>query len=235
MVRPIKCISYLRVSTQRQGRSGLGIDAQRNAVAQLCDARGWIHVEEFVEVETGKNNNRPKLQEALALCNAMNAVLVVAKLDRLSRNTSFLTALQDSNVKFVACDMPDADETMVAMMAVMAQWERKAISKRTREALAVAKAQGKQLGAYRDGVYVGYKGTAEQAANARQAKAQLSRKRNKDKLLMLQRIDPENTLSLNEIARRLNDMSIETVSDPHGSKGYKWTATAVRRLKQYLA
>ena len=233
MMHNAKCIAYLRVSTQRQGRSGLGLEAQRLAVSQLAEARGWTVVEELVEIESGKNNKRPKLQEALAICKAMNATLVVAKLDRLSRNAAFLTALQETRVKFVACDMPEADETMVAMMAVMAQWERKAISKRTREALAAAKARGQQLGAYRDGVYVGHTGTPEQAAHARRAKAILTTNLNLEKLVMLQRVDPQGSMSLNQIANRFNEMGLTTVSDPDGSKGYKWTATAVRRLKQY--
>lgn len=134
-----KFVSYLRVSTAKQGASGLGLDAQRAAVAGFLNGGRWSLVREVVEVESGKRADRPKLAEALALCRLHGAVLLVAKLDRLSRNAAFLFNLRDAGVRFIAADMPEANEMTVGIMAVVAEGERKAISKRTTEALAVAK------------------------------------------------------------------------------------------------
>lgn len=142
-----KAVAYYRVSTAKQGASGLGLSAQRAAVEALCSSRGWeIIAPPFEEIESGKRNDRPQLEAALQRCKVTGAVLVVAKLDRLSRNVAFLAALQDSGVRFVAADMPEANELTVHIMAAVAQAERKAISKRTKEALAAAKARGQKLG-----------------------------------------------------------------------------------------
>lgn len=141
-----RVVAYYRVSTEGQGRSGLGLDAQREAVASLCRARGWEIVADFTEVESGKRNDRPELTAALHRAKVTGAVLVVAKLDRLSRNIAFLTALLESGTRFLAADMPEANELTVHIMAAVAQAERKAIGKRTREALAAAKARGTRLG-----------------------------------------------------------------------------------------
>src|SRR5215203_7291414 len=139
-------VSYLRVSTDRQGRSGLGLEGQRKAVEDYLNGGKWTLVAEFVEVESGKNDARPKLAEALALCRLHGATLVIAKLDRLSRDAHFLLGLQKAGVRFVAADMPEANETLVGIMAMIAQAERKMISDRTKAALAAAKARGKRLG-----------------------------------------------------------------------------------------
>lgn len=142
----MKYVAYLRVSTARQGLSGLGMDAQRAAISAFVTQRGGSVTETFVEVESGKVNTRPELSKALHLAKVTGATLVIAKLDRLSRNAAFLLALQDSGARFVAADMPDANELTVGIMALVAQQERQAISKRTREALQAAKARGQQLG-----------------------------------------------------------------------------------------
>ncbi len=134
-----KFVSYLRVSTAKQGTSGLGLEAQRAAVDSYLNGGRWSVIRELVEVESGKRADRPKLAEALALCRLHGAVLLVAKLDRLSRNAAFLFNLRDAGVKFIAADMPEANELTVGIMAVVAEGERKAISKRTTEALAAAK------------------------------------------------------------------------------------------------
>ncbi len=134
-----KFVSYLRVSTAKQGASGLGLDAQRAAVAGFLNGGRWSVIREVVEVESGKRADRPKLTEALALCRLHGAVLLVAKLDRLSRNAAFLFNLRDAGVRFIAADMPEANEMTVGIMAVVAEGERKAISKRTMEALEAAK------------------------------------------------------------------------------------------------
>lgn len=134
-----KFVSYLRVSTAKQGISGLGLEAQRAAVDSYLNGGRWAVIRELVEVESGKRADRPKLAEALSLCRLHGAVLLVAKLDRLSRNAAFLFNLRDAGVKFIAADMPEANEMTVGIMAVVAEGERKAISKRTTEALAAAK------------------------------------------------------------------------------------------------
>ena len=142
-----KFVSYLRVSTKRQGESGLGLEAQRAAVEGFLNGGRWRLVEEHVEVESGKDDrNRPALHRALEACKVYGATLVIAKLDRLSRDAHFLLGLQKANVKFVAADMPEANEMVVGMMALVAQAERRMISERTRAALAAAKRRGVKLG-----------------------------------------------------------------------------------------
>jgi DNA invertase Pin-like site-specific DNA recombinase len=144
-----KFVSYLRVSTQRQGRSGLGLEAQRAAVAGFVAGRGDL-VREYVEVETGKGadalDRRPELKAALAMCKREGAVLLIAKLDRLARNVHFVSGLIESGIDFVAADMPSATKTMIQMYSVMAEFERDQISARTKAALAAAKARGVVLG-----------------------------------------------------------------------------------------
>lgn len=139
-------VAYFRVSTDRQGQSGLGLEAQRKAVMDHMNGGDWKLVAEFTEVESGKKNDRPKLAEALDACRRQKAKLVVAKLDRLSRNAGFLLRLRDSKVDFKAVDMPEADRFTVGIMALVAEREAEMTSKRTREALAAAKARGKKLG-----------------------------------------------------------------------------------------
>ncbi len=145
-----KYVAYYRVSTTKQGRSGLGLQAQKTAVTNYLNGGRWDLVREFVEVETGKGRDalhrRPKLREALDVCKAQRATLLVAKLDRLARNVHFLSGLQESGVKFVAVDMPDVNEFTLHVLAAVAQQEAKAISERTKAALAAAKARGTKLG-----------------------------------------------------------------------------------------
>lgn len=142
----MKYVAYLRVSTARQGQSGLGLEAQRAAVTSLVNVRGGMLLETFVEVESGGLDHRPELQRALYLARVTGATLAIAKLDRLSRNASFLLTLQDSDVRFIAADMPDANELTVGIMALVAQQERIAISHRTKEALLCARKRGRKLG-----------------------------------------------------------------------------------------
>src|SRR6476661_7365355 len=142
----MRTINYYRVSTAKQGRSGLGEAAQRAAVEAFCNSRGWERLEEYKEQESGKRDDRPELAKALHHAKVSGATLVIAKLDRLSRNLAFLAAIQDAGTKFVAADMPEANELTIHIMAAMAQAERKAISKRTKDALAAAKARGQKLG-----------------------------------------------------------------------------------------
>ncbi len=126
-----KVVAYYRVSTDAQGRSGLGLGAQREAVGRLCRSRGWHIAAEFTEVESGKRDDRPQLEAAKHRAKVTGSVLVVAKLDRLSRNVAFLASLQDSGTRFLAADVPEANELTVHIMAAVAQAERKAIGLRT--------------------------------------------------------------------------------------------------------
>lgn len=142
----MRIVSYLRVSTAQQGRSGLGLDAQRAAIKAYAAQRHATVLRTFTEVESGQNNARTELAKALHLAKVTGATLVIAKLDRLSRNAAFLLALRDSGVRFVAADMPDANELTVGIMALVAQQEREAISRRTKEALTAAKERGRKLG-----------------------------------------------------------------------------------------
>lgn len=144
-------VTYYRVSTQRQGASGLGLDAQRVVVERYLSERAKTAVGEFCEVETGKGANalekRPQLRLALDLCKRTGATLLIAKLDRLARNVHFVSGLIETGVEFIAADMPNANKVMIQMHAVMSEWERDQISERTRAALTAAKARGVVLGA----------------------------------------------------------------------------------------
>ncbi len=139
-------ITYLRVSTDRQGKSGLGLDAQRSAVLDFINGGAANLIAEFTETESGKRNDRPELAEALAVCKKDKAKLVIAKLDRLARNVAFISNLMESGVDFVAVDMPDANRLTVHILAAVAEHEREMISQRTRDALQAAKARGVKLG-----------------------------------------------------------------------------------------
>lgn len=144
-------VTYYRVSTQRQGASGLGLDAQRVVVERYLSERARTALGEFCEVETGKGANalerRPQLRLALEMCKRTGATLLIAKLDRLARNVHFVSGLIETGVDFIAADMPNANKVMIQMHAVMSEWERDQISERTRVALAAAKARGVVLGA----------------------------------------------------------------------------------------
>jgi DNA invertase Pin-like site-specific DNA recombinase len=145
-----KFVAYLRVSTSRQGLSGLGLEAQRHAVAQYLQGGARTPCGEFIEIESGKGSNalarRPQLRLALDACKKHKATLVIAKLDRLARNVHFVSGLLESGVEFVAADMPEANKVMIQIYSVMAEFERDQISARTKAALAAAKARGVRLG-----------------------------------------------------------------------------------------
>jgi DNA invertase Pin-like site-specific DNA recombinase len=140
----MKFVAYYRVSTDRQGMSGLGLDAQRAAVAKHIGQAELVA--EFTEVESGRKNDREQLAHALSLAKRTKATLVIAKLDRLARNVHFISGLLESGVPFVCADMPEADRTFLQMMAVFAELEARKISERTKAALAQIKAQGRKLG-----------------------------------------------------------------------------------------
>lgn len=140
----MKYISYYRVSTEKQGLSGLGLEAQRQAVLNYIKPENIF--KEFTEIESGRKKHRPVLIEALQLCKETNGTLVIAKLDRLARNVAFVSTLLESGVKFLCCDMPTANELTIHIYSAIAQDEAKRISERTKSALAIKKAQGYKLG-----------------------------------------------------------------------------------------
>ena len=143
-----KFVAYYRVSTDKQGKSGLGLEAQQTAVKRWLDGGTWKLLASFTEVESGKRVQRPELAKALAYCKRHKATLLIARLDRLARNVHFISGLMEAKVKFVAVDMPEATPFMLHIYAAVAQEEARAISARTKAALAAAKARGKRLGSY---------------------------------------------------------------------------------------
>lgn len=147
-----KIVAYLRVSTDRQGRSGLGLEGQRAAVEAFVARTGAAIVREYVEVESGRNDERPKLAEALAFARRSKGTLLVAKLDRLSRSVRFIATVLDSGVEFAAADVPDANRLLLHVLAAVAEAEAKAISERTKAALQAARARGVALGTHNPAV-----------------------------------------------------------------------------------
>ena len=140
-------VSYLRVSTAKQGITGLGIEAQRQAIASYLNGGNWTLITEYVEQESGRRtDNRPMLQAALETCQRTKATLLIARLDRLSRNVAFIANLMDNGVQFVAVDNPHANTMTLQILSVMAQYEREVLSKRTIAALAAARLRGVKLG-----------------------------------------------------------------------------------------
>jgi DNA invertase Pin-like site-specific DNA recombinase len=226
-----KFVSYIRVSTQKQGKSGLGLDAQREAINNFLNGGKWKLVGEYREVESGKNSDRPELAKAMSLCRLHNATLLVAKLDRLARNVHFLSGLMEAGVKFVAVDMPEANETMLHFMSVMAQHEAKAISERTKSALKAAKTRGVVLGGLNTptgGVRMSQEhwtlvtrkgrllGTEKRSANASKWAA--------DVMPIIKDIRQGGAVSLRDIAVELNARGIPT------RRGGDWSAVQVKRI-----
>ncbi|GJE55758.1 recombinase family protein [Methylobacterium thuringiense] len=219
-----KFVSYLRVSTEKQGRSGLGLEAQREAVAGYLNGGQWSLVAEVVEVESGGKNDRVKLGEALRLCRLHNATLVIAKLDRLSRDAAFLLRLEGDlkrmGLRFVAADMPDANELTIHIMAVVAQAERQMISARTKAALAAAKARGTKLGGDRGNIHdIRAMGVA--ASVAKRTEKATQRAEDLGHLVLDLHRDGA---SLRHIAADLNVRGIET------ARGGQWSAVQVSRV-----
>ncbi|MGB6686837.1 MAG: recombinase family protein [Terracidiphilus sp.] len=216
-----KFVSYLRVSTQRQGKSGLGLEAQREAVVGYLNGGRWSLVAEIVEVESGKRSDRPELEKALRLCRLHKAILLVAKLDRLARNVAFISSLMEAGVKFQAVDMPEVNDMVVHILASVAQGEAKAISDRTRAALAAAKARGTVLGGLRwDITSVGEQGRAA-ALQARQASAA---KRRADLLPVIAEKQRQGVSTLRAIADALNADKIQA------PRGGEWSPVQVMRV-----
>jgi len=218
----MKIVSYQRVSTDKQGHSGLGLDAQRVAIDNYVRQRKAKVIQSFVEIESGKINERPELNKALHLAKITGATLVIAKLDRLSRNAVFLLTLRDSGVNFVAADMPDANKLTVGVMALIAQHEREAISKRTKEALQAAKARGRKLGNPNGAAALRRAGKGNSAGiKALQNKADKHAIALKQVIASLQEKGIE---SLGAISKRLNDDGILT------RRGGVWYKSSVRNI-----
>jgi DNA invertase Pin-like site-specific DNA recombinase len=216
-------VSYLRVSTDKQGRSGLGLEAQRKAVDDYLNGGRWELVAEIVEVESGKRSDRPKLDEALRLCRLHKATLVIAKLDRLSRDAHFLLGLEKAGVDFVAADMPSANRLTVGIMAMVADEERRMISARTKAALAAAKARGQKLGGDRGNLpAVAADGRAVSLAT-RQAQAA---RRTADLAPIIAELRASGVTSLSGIAVDLNARGIKT------PRGGEWSAVQVQRVME---
>lgn len=222
----MRFVSYLRVSTSRQGRSGLGIEAQRAAVASFLSASGADHLQEFVEVETGKRSDRPELNKALAMCRLHRAVLVVAKVDRLTRSSSFLHKLLDAKVDVRFCDLPQIEgptgRFLLQQMVAVAELEAAMISARTKAALQACKQRGTKLGGFR-----GRAGNARDTALARSARKLSADGRAWDINQVIKALDPAGSMSLRTVARALSARGIPT---PRG-RG-EWTAAAVQRVKE---
>ncbi len=212
-------IAYYRVSTQKQGADGLGISAQQTTVREWLKSHGGVLLEEFTEVESGRKVNRVELQKAITDCQLKKATLIIAKIDRLSRNATFMFQLQDSKLDIVACDCPEMDKFTVRLLAVFAEREAELISQRTKAALAEKKAQGVKLGGWR-GCAVCEK-AVQSAVQSRIAKADDYAEKIAGKLHRAQ----NEGLSLNAIARR---MIAEGVRTPRG--GINWTARTVKNV-----
>jgi DNA invertase Pin-like site-specific DNA recombinase len=218
-----KFVSYLRVSTQGQGASGLGIEAQRAAVTAFLNGGDWTLLREYREIESGKRNDRPELAKALAHCRMTGATLVVGKLDRLARNARFLLSVVEGSGDggVVFCDLPSlppgpVGKFMVTQMAAVAELEAGLISQRTKAALSAAKDRGVRLGGYRGGPVVDHRKATEARKNAADAFAHrvapmVSEMRGRG-------------LSLAEIAKALTDQGIQT------PRGGAWTPTSVRNV-----
>jgi DNA invertase Pin-like site-specific DNA recombinase len=216
-------ISYLRVSTGRQGKSGLGIEAQRSAVDVFLNGGQWSLVKEFIEVESGKRADRPMLEEAIRASRVYSAKLVIAKLDRLSRDAHFLLDLEKAGVDFVATNMPNANRLTVGIMA-MVGGRGPMISQRTKVALAEAKRRGTRLGGDR-----GVKPSPEargRALAATQARAEM---RAADLFPVIAELQERDATSLRAIANGLTRGGIPTARG-----GSEWSALQVRRVLELV-
>ena len=212
-----KAISYLRVSTREQGESGLGLEAQRKSVKTFAQANDFQVLREFQDIESGKHNERPGLRHALEEARARKATLIIAKLDRLSRNASFIMALRDSKVDFIACDLPQANTLTVGIMALLAQQERELISSRTKAALDALRARGVKLGSPKNNLT---DETRRKAAKTKREIALAAANGSLRHALTARKAG----YTLAKIAQELND------SGRTARRGGPWTASQVARL-----
>ena len=211
-------IAYYRVSTERQGESGLGLEAQREAVTRFLASASLLA--EFTEIESGKRHtNRPELLKAIEVCRRQKATLVIAKLDRLARNVHFISGLMETGVEFVAADMPQANRLTIHILAAFAEHEREAISQRTKGALAAAKKRGTKLGNPR---------WTESIAQAREIKDPIPPA---PQLIQMMQRHRSDGFTFRAIAAQLNGLGLRT---PRGSQWYAGTVRKAMRRVPYL-
>lgn len=214
-------VSYLRVSSGQQGKSGLGIEAQRSAIARFAEAEGFTIIAEHVEVETGKGSDalarRPKLAEALAASRKAKCAVVVAKLDRLSRDVAFISRLMAERVPFISAELgPDADPFMLHLYAALAEKERALISRRTKDALAAARIRGTRLGNPR---------IAEAREKARQQVSNKADHFARNVAPVIREIRATGANTFRAIASALNARGVPT------ARGGRWEAATVRNIE----
>lgn len=233
-----KYVTYYRVSTLRQGRSGLGLDAQKELVNTFLDMGNQV-LAEFIEVESGKVANRPKLLEAIEFCKSHNATLLVAKLDRLSRNLHFITTLEKTGVDFVCADMPEANTLTIHIFGAVAQHEREIISKRTKDALAQAKKRGVLLGAANPKI----RERLEVARRKKSTSTSISPKKyNVSREGKLRESTLDFVLSVKDIIEPLRNLGASNIKivevlnrqNIKTKKGGEWTLTQLHRVLVYL-
>jgi DNA invertase Pin-like site-specific DNA recombinase len=221
---PQSCVAYYRVSTQKQGKSGLGLEAQQRAVHDHMSRTNRKLLAEMTEIESGKNPDRPKLAEALKLCRLTGAKLIVARLDRLARNVAFVSRIMEAGADFEAVDFPQANRFTVHILAAVAEYEARLISERTRAGLAVAKARGVKLGGFRGGF-----GTPENLAKARQVQLAKASARISDLVPTVAEIRSSGIVSSAAIARELNARGIRA------ARGGPWSEDMVHGLLSRLS
>jgi DNA invertase Pin-like site-specific DNA recombinase len=221
-----KYVAYYRVSTSKQGKSGLGLEAQRETVAQHLRTVPSKLVSEFTEVESGKRIDRPELAQALATCRRHGATLIVAKLDRLARNVEFTARLMNSGVEFVCCDNPHANRLTIHILAAMAEYEREQISHRTKAGLAAAKARGVNLGTKSN---LTNEARAKGIMAASEARSRFADERAKDLENVIGEIKRDGCSTDYAIAAALNDRREPTLS----GRG-RWHPSTVSRLVKRL-
>jgi DNA invertase Pin-like site-specific DNA recombinase len=221
-------VAYYRVSTRKQGQSGLGLEAQQRTVREYLNGGDWELVGEFTEIESGKSKARLQLAEALRLCRVYNATLIIAKLDRLARNVAFVSALMESGVEFTAVDMPQAGKFTLHIMAAVAEQEADMIAERTRKAMQTAKGRGTLLGR-RDAAIAAHahKGN-ELSAKVRSSFAMRKAEDLKPAIAQIRetiRKSKGDEATLREIASVMNERRI-----PTPRKGGTWSAIQVKRV-----
>lgn len=204
-------VAYYRVSTRRQETSGLGLEAQRQAVCTYVKATALHIVQEFTERESGRKTSRPVMKKALAYCRKHKAMLVIAKIDRLARNVAFISSLMESKIPFVAVDNPHANDFIKHVQAAWAEYEREQISKRTKDALAAAKARGVKLG--------------QNAATLAQKNRDLSSAFVHHMMPVIERLRQEGITTVRAIAKELKRRRIKTYRGR-----YTWHKTSVHNL-----
>ena len=217
-----KFVAYYRVSTAKQGASGLGLEAQQESVRSYLNGGRWTMVDEVTEVESGKRNDRPALAQALSLCRLHGATLIIAKLDRLARNVNFISNLMESKVEFTAVDFPQANRLTIHILAAVAEHEALMISQRTRAALQAAKARGVKLGTPRSELIAEHAVKGNRLSAARRSQA--ARERIADVRPVIESIRTAGITTLKGIAEALN---ARTIPAPRGGS---WSAVQVSRV-----